>query len=54
MEILVYYMNPEDYKEEIINVLRINLPLEIKRQMIEIWLKALDDEIEEVVCTGRA
>ena len=48
-ETLLYYIEPNDFKEEIITVLRINLPLEIKRKIIEIWLKDLDKEIEDVV-----
>ena len=48
-ETLLYYIEPNNYREEIITVLRINLPSEIKRKIIEKWLKELDDEIMEVV-----
>ena len=45
----LYYIEPSSFREEIITVLRINLPSEIKRRIIEKWLKDLDDEIMETV-----
>jgi hypothetical protein len=48
-ETTLFHIEPNNFREEIITVLRINLPSEIKRKIIERWLKDLDNEIIEVV-----
>ena len=49
IETTLHFIESNEFREEIITVLRINLPSEIKKKNIEIWLKDLDNEIMETV-----
>ena len=49
IETVLHFIESNEFREEIITVLRIKLPAEIKRKIIEIWLKELDNEIMETV-----